>query len=114
MKKGTIYPAWRYHRELPAKIIQDEAEDKALGPDWAKTPAAFDKLDPPPVEAHAAHPADPPSQHDAHAPEVGPSEDLASLPIEDLRRIAKERGIAVHHKAGRDKILAALKEESSQ
>jgi hypothetical protein len=42
-----LYPAWRYHRELPPRIVQTPDEAAALGPGWADTPAAI--LDPAPV-----------------------------------------------------------------
>lgn len=45
------YPAWRYHRSLPAKIVQTAKEDAALGPDWADTPAAFSHESPEPEPA---------------------------------------------------------------
>lgn len=34
------YPAWRYHSTLEARIVADEAADKALGSDWSSTPVA--------------------------------------------------------------------------
>jgi hypothetical protein len=37
----ACYPRWRYHRTLPAVIVPDVDADRALGPDWADTPAAF-------------------------------------------------------------------------
>lgn len=36
------FPKWMYHRTEPAVIIDDPAEQEALGPDWAEHPAAFD------------------------------------------------------------------------
>ena len=36
-----LYPAMRYHRTLPPVIVKDAEEEAALGPEWAKTPAAF-------------------------------------------------------------------------
>lgn len=36
-----VYPSWRYHKTKEAKIIRSDAEDKALGKDWADTPAKF-------------------------------------------------------------------------
>jgi hypothetical protein len=35
------FPSWRYHRELPARIVASAEEDAALGEEWADTPAAF-------------------------------------------------------------------------
>jgi len=35
------YPSWRYHRTERAVIVNDPAEEAALGPGWADTPAAF-------------------------------------------------------------------------
>lgn len=37
-----IYPSWRYHRELEAKIIYSEAEE-ADG--WVDTPAKFEVVE---------------------------------------------------------------------
>lgn len=37
-------------------------------------------------------------------------DELDALGEEDLRALAKERGVKVHHKAGADKIRAALRE----
>ncbi len=38
---GMNYPKWKYHAALAAVVVQDEAADKALGDEWAETPAAF-------------------------------------------------------------------------
>ena len=35
----TVYPTWRYHKTETAVIVQDEAEDKALGKGWSDHPA---------------------------------------------------------------------------
>jgi len=32
------YPSWRFHSSEPARVVQDEAEDKALGKGWHKSP----------------------------------------------------------------------------
>lgn len=39
----TFYPSWRYHRTEPARIVNDPAEEEALGAGWTDTPAAFDQ-----------------------------------------------------------------------
>jgi hypothetical protein len=36
------FPSWRYHRNLEAKIVQNEAEANALGDGWAMSPAHFE------------------------------------------------------------------------
>lgn len=36
------YPKWKFHRTERAKVVQNEEEDKALGPDWAESPADFE------------------------------------------------------------------------
>ena len=36
------FPSWRYHATERARIVNSEAEDNALGPAWADSPAAFD------------------------------------------------------------------------
>lgn len=46
-----------------------------------------------------------------HAPfERG--EELDSMGLEQLHALAKERGVKVHHKAGADKVRAAIREAS--
>lgn len=37
----ACYPRWRYHRTQEPRIVYDVEQDKALGDDWANTPAAF-------------------------------------------------------------------------
>lgn len=37
----TQYPKWKYHRTLPARIVQDPAAEAALGDGWADWPGAF-------------------------------------------------------------------------
>lgn len=44
------------------------------------------------------------------APALSPAGDLDDLDVDALRAIADERGIKVHHRAGADKIRAALRE----
>ena len=36
------FPSWRYHATEQPRIVNDEAEDKALGKGWADSPAKFD------------------------------------------------------------------------
>jgi hypothetical protein len=36
-------------------------------------------------------------------------DDLDGMDVDALRQMAKDRGITVHHRAGRDKLLAALR-----
>lgn len=64
------------------------AEHKRLG--WQECPART---------AERADPTEP-----------GTDDELDSLDVDQLRAIADERGIKVHHKAGADKIRAALRE----
>lgn len=42
--KNKVYPSWRYHKNLDAKIIHSAEEDEALGNEWATTPAAFEEV----------------------------------------------------------------------
>lgn len=42
------YPAWRYHATLEARIVKDEAADKALGPEWVGNPADVQAAKPEP------------------------------------------------------------------
>ena len=44
------FPKWKYHRELPARIVDNAEQEAALGNGWADTPAAFAE---PAVEAAA-------------------------------------------------------------
>jgi hypothetical protein len=37
------YPKWLYHPTQEARIVPDEAAHKALGPEWAESPADFAK-----------------------------------------------------------------------
>ena len=50
MSEFQAYPAWRFHKTLPARIVQNAAEADALGEGWVERP---DQVDVPP-------PADPP------------------------------------------------------
>lgn len=47
------YPAWRFHPEHDARIVDDAKADAALGPGWVDTPAKLlpDAVTPPPVVA---------------------------------------------------------------
>jgi hypothetical protein len=54
----NIYPSWRYHRDLPARIVRDEAEDKALGPAWADSPAFPPEPEPAIAAPRALEPGD--------------------------------------------------------
>lgn len=40
-----------------------------------------------------------------------PGGDLDSLELDELRELAQERGLKVHHNAGKERIIAALREE---
>ena len=42
---------------------------------------------------------------------VESADDLESMEPDELRALAESRGIKVHHRAGKDKILAALRGE---
>lgn len=37
----SSYPKWLYHRTQAPELVADEAAHKALGPQWAETPADF-------------------------------------------------------------------------
>ncbi len=37
-----IYPKFVYHKEFGAKLIESEADEKALEGEWKDTPAAFE------------------------------------------------------------------------
>ncbi len=52
------YPAWRYHATKPSRLVQNEAQDLALGPEWANSPALVhaENKRPAPVPALAVDP----------------------------------------------------------
>ena len=50
MKPFQPYPSWRYHRDGSTKIVHSQAEDDALGPDWAKHWLDFEKEEAPKTE----------------------------------------------------------------
>lgn len=50
---------------------------------------------------------------DAQDPEVE-SDELDGLSVEELRELANERGVNVHHRAGADKIRAALRGDGDE
>lgn len=35
MKRGSIYPSWRYHATEPPVLCQSADQDDALGADWS-------------------------------------------------------------------------------
>lgn len=60
------------------------------------------------VEVPAVVMPDPPVEPE---PVETPADDLESMGVDELRALAESRGIKVHHRAGKDKILAALRGE---
>jgi len=38
MQQHKPYPSYRYHPELPARIVHDDEQSAALGRDWRDTP----------------------------------------------------------------------------
>lgn len=54
---------------------------------------------------------DPPVEPEPVETPVEPADDLESMEPDELRALAESRGIKVHHRAGKDKILAALRGE---
>jgi predicted component of type VI protein secretion system len=46
----------------------------------------------------------------AEVTEDSPTDELDSLDADALHALAKERGVTVHHRAGADKVRAALRE----
>jgi hypothetical protein len=49
--KGDYYPSWRYHRTEAARIVQNAADDAALGDAWVCSPREFAAQDAAPVAA---------------------------------------------------------------
>ncbi len=48
------FPKWKYHRTLPACIVNDATAEAELGEDWADSPAAFLGQSAPEPESPAA------------------------------------------------------------
>lgn len=38
------FPKWKYHAVKEAVMVEDKMEELELGPDWADSPANFEKL----------------------------------------------------------------------
>lgn len=53
MERGTLYPAWVYHKTEAPRLVNTAEEDAALGPDWSNTPATFAEPDLPVSEGIA-------------------------------------------------------------
>lgn len=92
------YPKFLYHAEYEPKIVYSAEEHAAMGPGWVESPA-----DLPQAQAPAPDPAPAPN---ATPPGHNP---LDGLDLAQLRALAHARGVRVHHKSGRAKILEALK-----
>lgn len=48
--KQKVYPSWRYHKSLEAKIVRSAAEDVSLGDGWVESPADVDIVEPVPLD----------------------------------------------------------------
>lgn len=127
-----VYPSWRYHREKGGRIVHSESEEKGLGPGWTKRADILtDKSRALVLEQEAAYrkAAEPKERHKTEKPkpvdpELEPKESsdpdlqpgehedapLETMTAEELHAIAKERGVKVHHKSGKKKVIEALLE----
>ena len=46
MKPDPNYPRWMFHRTRPMVMVQNEKEEKALGPEWSRIPVTAAALPP--------------------------------------------------------------------
>ena len=49
MSDKVLFPSWRYHKTLPACIVQNPEEEAALGLGWRNTPWTVPDPEPPTI-----------------------------------------------------------------
>lgn len=58
MKRGDIYPSWRYHATEPPVLCQDAEQDAQLGSEWSDADIrVFEAINGVPVLSDDEHPA---------------------------------------------------------
>lgn len=82
---------WVYHATEAPRLIERQEQEDTLGDGWADTPAAFVGSKPPPAPVTVGDP------------------DLNTLGLAALREMAVKRGLPVHHRAGRERIIEILR-----
>lgn len=102
--RGLYYPSWRYHQTEAPRLVRNRDEDEGLGAGWAESPAAFEGKAPA-AEAQPEAEGESPAVIDV---EREPEMDLEAMEVDELRALAKERGIHVHSRSGKQKIIEAL------
>ena len=70
MKRGSIYPSWRYHKTEPPVLCADAKHDAELGDEWSDE----DIREVAPVDAETTAPAE------------------TAAPAETPKAVAKKRG----------------------
>lgn len=100
------WPRLMYHKDqAPGGWRIDSEKDRSmLGPGWMDEP-------PQKPQAPKALEVAPPAPPAPPAPVTQVS--WEALPVEELRVLAKSRGLSVHHRAGKEKIIQALKDATA-
>lgn len=70
------FPKWKYHKEKKAVVVKTPEEEKALGPGWADSPAAFQAgpIGPPPNPPASEEKAEEPAAEAPSEEEAEPGE----------------------------------------
>lgn len=126
------YPKKKYHKEYGCVRITSKGEEEALGDSWSDS---YSVIDPPWDESNRklmraktfrqvaeemnqslVKKATPdltikePVEAESEAKESG----FEAMSIDELRALASERGVKVHWKAGKEKIINALKDAEEE
>lgn len=90
------FPKWVYHRELPARIVQNLAQWAGLGSAWEETPAAFTAA---PVAPEPPQEVTPPPVHVVEIPWASVTEEVLSgdskaiqTAVDAVAKVSKRRG----------------------
>ena len=96
------FPIWKYHHSKGAVLVHNEAELRDLGSGWVNSESADPLTVARSQEEYLARKRVP------EVPEENLTNPLHDLDKDELRKMADERGIKVHHKAGKEKLIQAL------
>jgi hypothetical protein len=109
MSANQSWPRILYHKRMAPGgwRFDSEAELKGAGAGWVDDPIAA-KVEVKPFQEPEPGESGPDPFVAAEEFHVGGPEPLDGMSADELRELAKVRGIKVHHKAGKEKILAAL------